>query len=452
MSLPRPEVSVDTSWQFPTPVIHTLDNGLRLWLFDLPSQYVVSGTLVLDAPLNKEPSGLDGVAAITVRSSDEGTRAHPGSAITEALEDEGIVFGGAVTRTATLIHFDLPSTRLQQALPLIDEIIETPDFAPKDIERQISHRLADIEYDQASPSSQVRYGFHQAIYDPTSRDGRPAGGLVETLTAISPQAVREYHEQWWQPEGATLVLAGALPGGILEQIDAAFGSWAPRLAGQRPLASRSAEAQLNQTGPHAWIIDHPDAQQTEIRLGGLAPGRHDPRWAALDVAATAIGGSFGSRLNRVLREQKGYTYGAHAGFHSRAGIGVFAAAASCRNDVAVAAVAEMLQILDLASEPLSPDEVNAAKNYLLGIAPLHFQTADAIADQASSLVFSGASANWINEHHQAVSLVDAAQADEAFRSAIDPARQNVVLCGPAKLLQPGLEALGLQPRIVELVH
>lgn len=447
MSLPRPTVTMDTSWRFPAPAEHLLDNGLRLWLFDLPNQHVVSATLVLDAPLAAEPEHLDGIAAITVRTSDEGTRGHPGSTISEAIEDQGVVYSGAVTRSATMVQFDVPSTRLGAALPLVDEIIETASFDAADVERQIALRQAEIDYAHTHPASLVQLGFHQTIYDPTTRDGRPAGGQLATLAAISPGDVVGYHDTWWQPQGATLVVAGALPEDIVEQIAASFGGWQPR-----PTPARPGTIGLTTPGSRVWVIDQPDAAQTEIRLGCVAPDRSDPRWAALDVAATAMGGSFGSRLNHVLREERGYTYGAHADFHPRDGIGIFTTSASCRHEVAVAAVREALGILDLSGQPLGDEEIIAARNHLIGIAPLQFQTADAITDQAASLAACRIPAEWVNDHQARVAGVSAEQANEAFTSVVQPTRVNIVMCGPADTLCPELETLGMLAEVVELTR
>ncbi len=157
-----------------------------------------------------------------------------------------------------------------------------------------------------------------------------------------------------------------------------------------------------------------------------------------------------SRLNWVLREERGYTYGAHAAFRPLRGAGTFVVNTSCRTEVAAAATAEALNLLEVAADPLSRAEVDDARTYLLGIAPLHFQTADTIADQAATLAGAGMHAGWVNEHQARVSRTTTLEASEGFTQVVQPELINIVLCGDAERLLPDLADFGLDAEVVEV--
>lgn len=445
MSAPaRPGVLAANEWGFPEPAELRLPNGARLWLYDLPSQHLISVQVVLDVPLSSEPPSLEGIATIAVRASDEGSHDHPGNALAEAIEDLGAIYSGAATTSATICRLEVPSTRLASALPLLAEIVQRPAYAPADVERHVTLRLAEIEQTMVRSSSLVQLGIRQALYAPQTRMARSPGGRAAQVAAITPEAVAGFHQQWWRPEQATIIIAGALPRNAAELAADAFAGWQPTGAVAQHLMPGA-----NPAGPVVWVIDRPEAVQADLQLGLLGPDRSDARWAALEVAACAIGGSFASRLNRVLREERGYTYGAHAGFRPQRSGGTFAVRTSCRTEVAAAATAEALALLRLDDAPLSAVEVLDARNYLLGVAPLHFQTAETIADQAATLAATAVRPDWINAHQHRVALIEADEATQAFREVVARDALNIVLCGNAEQLLPDLGAAGLTAQVID---
>lgn len=442
---PRPAVAMARPWQFPTPRRLQLDNGAEIWLFDMPSQHVVSCQMVLDVPLSCEPVDREGVATIAVRTSDEGSVDHPGTKLAEMVEDLGAIYGGSAGQGSTVCRLDVPSPRLVPALDLLAEIITRPAHAASDIDRHVALRLAEIEQSMVRSAALVQLAAQRAIHDPRQRIGRPTAGQVAGVQAITRADVAQFHDRWWRPQGATLILAGALPPDIELHVASAFAQWAPGDHAPSHEATRD-----NPDGKVVWVVDRPDAVQANIQIGMLGPDRNDPRWAALDVASTAMGGSFGSRLNTVLREERGFTYGVHAGFRPHRNRGTFGVHTSSRTEVAAAAVVEALQLLDLSSAPLTDTEVLDARSYLLGVAPLQYQTADTIAAQAATLASAGMPPEWINEHQSRVSKIDANEASQAFSEVVNPKQLSIVLCGAADQLVTDLALVGLAAEVIEV--
>ncbi len=439
-NIPRPEIGTPRGWFFPDAHEFPLDNGAHVWIHDLPGQHVVSVAVVLDLPASCEPSRMEGLGMIVARTSDEGTLQYPGHQLAEAVESLGAVYGASARMSSTIVQLEVPSAKLAPALDLLAEIIWNPAHEACDIERHLALRTAEIDQARIHPGSLVQLGLQRALLASATRIGRPLGGLPETVRAITREEVIRYHQRWWRPDGATIIVAGSLPPNIDDLVAASFAGWEP--GGRRALHQLTQPATPR---PHAIVIDRPEAVQADIRIGAPGPDRHDPDWAALEVAACALGGSFSSRLNTVLREEKGYTYGAHASFHPYRNRGSFVIQTSCRTEVTADVVTEALRIADLTAAPLTSTEIIDARNYLLGIAPLHFATAGAIAGQSADMASAGLPTLWLNSHQQRVAAVDADAATESFTKVIDSGQLTTVICGDAEQLVPALTAKGLAP-------
>ena len=125
------------------------------------------------------------------------------------------------------------------------------------------------------------------------------------------------------------------------------------------------------------VVHRPGSVQTEIRIGHVGLPRRIPDFHAVSVMGAILGGLFNSRLNMKLREEKGYTYGAGAGFDLRRGAGPFAARAAVNTEVTVPAIVDTLAELERMRDDRrrATSELAAARDFLIGVFPLRFETA-----------------------------------------------------------------------------
>ena len=446
----RPSVKPGPLWHFPVPTGRRLDNGLTVDRFDLPGQRVVTMTVLLDAPLTAEPRDLEGVAALTMRALDEGTLAHPGAALVDALEGCGAATAdaGAGLDGAT-ITVDAPATRLDVALPLVAELVTSPAFASDDVERLVEDRLLTIATGDASPPVCAAKALHAALGnrpgDPAGdhRLARPFAGDSDTVASLTPDALRAWHAAAARPDRARLMLAGDLPDGVDELVDAAFGAWQASDARPLPAAVPPPGAPIRRV----VLVDRPAAAQVSIRLGTLTPSRTSPDWPALQVANAAIGSMFGSRLNNLLREQRGLTYGAGSGLGPTRATAFFTAQAECRPDAAAEATRLALDVLNVAAEPITAAEVADAIAFITGATPLRLSTAEAVAAQATGFALGGVEASWFDDYMAAVRRVTPDDATAAFARHVRPDDLVIALCGPADSLVPALANVGLAAEV-----
>lgn len=438
----RPTVTASSRWHFPTPHIEVLANGLTVWAYHLPGQHVAVASLVADAPLDAEPRDREGVATLALRAADEGTPAHPDGQISELIEAQGCQVYGDQARYAANLTFDVPTTRLDAALPLFTEIVTGSEYAERDIAQHRELLLAEYLQRRASPRGAVAMALARALWQPGSREHRPVIGRPDTIEQITRDDVVAFR-RWWAPATSHLVIAGDFASDPLPLLRDTLGGWdADALAAPN-------EAPAQQCDPVVLVVDRPGAVQADVRLAMHSIGRTDPRTPAAKIGGHAMGGAFASRLNQTLREDKGYTYGVSAGFAPRRHGSLFSVGGSFRTEVTGAAIELCLDHLRL-DEPFAPDEIADAQNYIVGVSPLANETASDIVRQASSLVIGRVDADYVNRLHDGVLAATPDEVSATFRELVAPERLSIAIAGDAAGLAPQLAALGLEPQVVNL--
>jgi predicted Zn-dependent peptidase len=260
--------------------------------------------------------------------------------------------------------------------------------------------------------------------------------MASTVASISSDDVVAYHARYYRPEGATLVISGDLTNEVYHQAAAAFGGWV--VPGTLSVHHQTPVPRTR----HCWLIDRPGAVQADIRLGGFGIDRGDPRWADLQVGTHALGGAFLSRLNRVLREEKGFTYGVHLVNSPMRDGGLLAVQGSFRTEVVPEALDLSRTLLDVTGHPITTTEVNDAVNYTNGIAPLRYSTAIGVTERLSSLVAAGLSAEFVNSNAAALTRVTPESATQAIAELLPPDKLTLVVVGDAQALREPLVAGG----------
>ncbi|MEJ2085082.1 MAG: insulinase family protein [Acidobacteriota bacterium] len=191
------------------------------------------------------------------------------------------------------------------------------------------------------------------------------------------------------------------------------------------------------------IIDRPDSPQTELRLGHVGPTRTDPDYVPLQVMNSLLGGKFTSRINLKLREELGITYGASSGFANRRGHGPFVVSTSVDSDSVGVATEEILQELHrMQQDPVSIEELEDTKNYLLGVFPYTLQRIEGIANRIAEIALYDLPLDYYARSLAIIRGVDPDQVQNLARKHLHPNRIGIVAVGPAAVLAPQLEPFG----------
>lgn len=441
----RPEVHPPGPWSFPQPTERILRNGVPLSTYRLPGQHVASVQIVVPLPAELEPRDLEGVATIVARTMDEGTASHGPDEFAGLLERNGVALGASQSLLGLTLQVDVPTAAVVPALELVHECLTEPAFPDEEVGRQVAARLSDIAQSIADPASRASLEWIKAHYDPAARAGRPVAGTAESVGAITAWDVRDFHAQQVHPADARVIVAADQDADrVFEDVDAVLGSWeSPSAATQAGRRTTGSVPDTMRTGEDRIVfVDRPGSVQTQVQLGWRGPARHvEGGWAPYPVLGYLIGGSPNARIDRVLREQKGYTYGFGAGFQPRGTTGTFMAAGSVRGDATVDAIDQLWQVLEGLSNGFTDDDVRSSVDYIAMTAPGRYATADVVADQAAALALDGLDTDFVSDYLQDVRRLSADDLEQAWQLWATQTR-TLVLVGDAAKYADGVQALG----------
>src|SRR5450759_78239 len=184
-----------------------------------------------------------------------------------------------------------------------------------------------------------------------------------------------------------------------------------------------------------YLVDKPDAAQSQVRIGWIGVPRSTPDYFPIQVMNTILGGSFSSRLNLNLREQHGYTYGASSNFDMRAAAGPFAAAAGVQTDKTSESLKEFFNELDAILKPVPVEELSRAKNYVALRYPSGFETTGDISRQLENALIFHLPDDYFGTYVQRIQAVTAADVQRVAQKYVAPSRFAVVVVGDLKTIE-----------------
>lgn len=411
--------------------------SLALWHAHRPTLPLVSMTISIAVGSADDPPGLEGLAHAVGDMLDEGAGKRTAVELSQAFEDLGATFDVSVGADATTISLSVLEKSFPAALALVADVVQRPTFAPGEWKRVQKLWENDLVQRAKDPVRVSRVVMARAQHG----DKHPYGHLPEGRLAYAKRAklseLVAFHRARFRPGAATVVVAGDLSQArAAELLAQAFKGWREPA---KVAARASLEPTAGYTAPAAVLVDRPGAPQSVVALVGPGVAASDAEAPLLDLVNTALGGSFTSRLNQNLREEKGWTYGARSGFTEARGRGVFLARAEVEADKSLPALREIVREVALMRDAgltkaeltkvLAQDRAELVRTYetvtgtsarLGGLAGLAL---DPGFDKAASEKRQGAS----------LALLEA-----AAKRALAPSGQTRVLVGP-------LHALGLAP-------
>ena len=447
-SVGRPQPGVPRPYTFPPFERSRLDNGLAVISVDLPARPLLAGVLIVLGGAGDDPEAEAGATVLMARALSEGTDNYDAIELVEATERLGASLHAEAGWDALSVSVDVPGDRFPAALDLVAEVMARPTFPASDVERLRDERLNDLLQARADPRRRAEEAFIETIYASSSPYRHSAAGTRETVERLGSGETRRALARRFDPAAMTLIVGGELGGLDVHALAVErFGGWK---ADAQAAPAAIVDASPSSVERRVRVIHRPGAVQTEIRVGHPGLARLIPDFHAVSVMSAILGGLFNSRLNRKLREEKGYTYGASAGFDMRRSAGPFAARAAVNTEVTVPAIVDMIAELNsIRSEAPTPDELDAARDYLVGVFPLRFETPGAVVGALTGLVMQGLPDDELARYRRAIETVDANAVLAAAKAHVRPAEAAIVLVGDADAFMPALEAANLGPITVE---
>jgi zinc protease len=423
--------------RFPPYELRTLSNGMRVIAVLHHEQPVVSIRLLVRAGGVNDGPGKAGVAQLLAGLLDQGTTSRTAEQIADQID-----FIGGELRTGAGSDLSFVDTTVMKdsftfGMDLTADLVRNPAFAEEEIERQKQQTLSALQVNVNDPEfvadavfDRLVFGFHPY--------GLPNSGTPETLGSVTREDLVAFHSQFFVPNNMVLGIVGDVTGAeAFAEAERAFGKW--------PTAEVPALTIIEPPPPtrRIVIIDKPDAVQTEIRAGHLTIPRNHPDYTAADLALRILGGEGANRLHRVLRSERGLTYGAMADLEARKQTGDFIASTDTRTDTTGEALRLMVEeIAKLRRDRVSRGELADAQAYLTGSFPLTIETPNQIAAQVLNVVFFELPIEQIGTLRDRVQAVTPDDVQRVAQELLKPDRLSIVLVGNANAFVQQLRAVG----------
>jgi predicted Zn-dependent peptidase len=447
LPLPKdlPPYGADKPVPVPDIAKHVLPNGLTLWVVaDAEGVPKANFVLAVRGGSAHDPRELNGLSSILAGTLDEGTRTRNAIQIAQELQSLGASLGARAGQEGTTVSASGLSENAARILRLLADVARNPVFPDDEVSLAKANSLQSLKAAKAQPDYQAGVAFDAAIFG-----DHPYGtgeATEASITAVTPAKLRELHARRFRPDRALLVVTGRVDAAaILALAKECFGDWQAQGAPEPEIPAAPTAA-----APARVFVPRANSVQSAIRIGRPAFAATDRVLPKADVAETILGGSFGGRLFQNLREDKGYTYGASAGFGADRNGGYFLADADVRNEVTGAAIVEFDRELQrMIDEPVAAAELLRAQRYLAGIYLYRNQLRGAVAGSLAGLWIDGRAPEELGQYTDRVKAVTAADVQDVARRYFDPKDQSIVVVGDpavAAQLKPHGEFRTVAPR------
>jgi zinc protease len=426
-------------YQFPAVTRRILPNGLRVIVAENHTAPLVSMRSIVRSGADSDPADLAGVAGLTADLLDEGAGSRDAIRLAEDIGLLGGSLGTGADWDAAYASIDVLSRNAAPTAEILADVTFRATLPQDAFDRVRRERLTEILQQRDEPSAIAGKRFASLLYG-KGVYGNSIIGTNETVSRITLDDVRRYYDQYYLPNNSSLIVAGDIGADDIANLaEKTFAAWK---RGPEPLRPKIEARPFDSS--RVYIIDRPQAVQSEIRIGHIGVPRSCEDYFPLSVMNALLGGVFNSRINLNLREKHGYTYGARSAFSFRRLAGPFVVAAPVRNEVTRESVTEILaELRRIRTGDVEDRELEDTKNYLMGVFPATVQSSSDIAGRLLDMELYGLPEDYFDRYRENIGAVSKDHIARVAQKYLDPDRALIVIVGSAAQIREPLGSLGL---------
>jgi zinc protease len=428
---------------FPALQHGKLKNGIPVVLAERHAIPVVQMQLIADAGYAADQGRKLGTAAFTMTMLDEGTKELDSLEVARRAERLGAEIGTGSSLDSSSVKLNALSSQLDPSLELYADIIRNAAFREGDIARIRSQWLARIAQEKTQPTGLALRTLPPLLYGEGHAYAIPftGSGTEASIASLTADDLHGYVNDFIRPDNATILVAGDTTlAAIIAKLDAAFGDWrAPASAiPKKNIANVEAPKQ-----PRVYLMDKAGASQSLILAGVVAPSTKTPNDLQIQTMNGAFGGSFTSRLNMNLREDKHWAYGAGSFMSNAIGQRPYILYAPVQTDKTGESVAEMLrETKDLVgTKPLTHEEIDKIKVGDVRSMPGQYQTTSAVLGAMAGITLYGRPDDYVQTLKGRIEAQTDASVQAAAMEVVKPQSLTWVVVGDLKKIEKPIRDL-----------
>lgn len=440
----RPTDATTKAFEPPKPQTFALSNGIPVMLWTRSDLPLVSLGLVIQPGGPLDAADTAGLSLLATQMIEEGAGERDALAFSEALQQLGASFNAGSDRETVQVTLSVLKRNIEPAVGLFADAVLRPRMDAKEWDRAKALHLDQLQQNADEPRYVAGRVGDALLFGSQNAYGRPVDGVPATVSKLTIEQIKQRWNELFQPSGATFIVVGDLTQDeARKQLESGFSNW--KAHGER--SKSAADWSIPKSDKlRVAIINRPEAVQTMVRFVMPGVASRDDRRAALDMMNTILGGSFTSRLNQNLREDKGYTYGARSAFVREPSAGSFIASAAVRADVTGASIKEFLHELNRTrGGDISSEEATKARESVQNDVVSSFSTLGGIVGVAADRLAAGLPWDSVVADMQTLQKVDASELNKLAKAMIALDHGVLVLVGDRELILEQIKDLGLPP-------
>ena len=421
----------------------TLANGLKVVLAPRKGIPLINMRLLLDGGYAADPPAKAGLTKLSMNTLMEGTKIRSALQISDELASLGASLNMDSRLDYSMVSMKALKPNLDKSLALLADVVLHPTFPEKGFNRLKAEQVLAIKQEESHPLwmgvrllPALLYGEGHAYNKPFT-----GSGYINTVNGIERNDLIQYHQTWFAPNAAQLLVVGDISAEELKaKLERTFSGWQ-----QKPVPQKNIATVPSSTKPKVFLIDKPDAIQSTILTGDLAPTMGSSDWLNMEMMNRIIGGEFTSRINMNLREDKHWSYGAGTVLLGAKGQSLYVAYAPVQSDKTKEAVVELKRELEeyVDKKPATAEEFNKVQRNAVLQLPGSWETSDAIVGALEEMVVYNRGEDYWPKYAQKVRTLTVSDIQKAAQNVVRPKQQTWVIVGDRKKIEKGIRELNL---------
>ncbi len=438
---PDPQIALPTIWK------DELTNGIRMFGIEHTELPLVQFSLIIKGGQLLDDMGKVGVANLITDMLMEGTKNKTPIELEEAIDELGANIYMYTGREAITVSVNCLSSKFSDVYKLVEEILLEPRWDEKEFARVKKMTVENISRSKVSPTAVSMNAFNKLVYGDKHIFSVPTLGTTESVEAITIDDLKAFYENSFSPSITHVAIVGNIS---QEEAVNTFKSLEEKWAAKE-VAFPEFELPPPPEKPIVYFVDIPGARQSVINIGYLSMPATDPDYYPAYVMNYKLGGSFNGFVNLVLREEKGYTYGARTSFSGYLNPGTFSAFSQVQSQATLESVQIFRDLMLKYREGIAPEDLKFTKDALVKSNARSFETLGSLIGMLNNIATYNLPEDYIKQREAFVKTLSAEQHQGLAQKHIDPDRMIYLVVGDgAKQMKP-LEKLGLgKPILIKM--
>jgi predicted Zn-dependent peptidase len=335
-----------------------LNNGIKLYTINASNEKVIKIDIVFDAGTIVQE--IKSQSNFTSKMLSEGTSKYSAAELAEKLDFYGAYFQTKNTTEEAIITLYCLNKHINSCLPFLIEILTDSIFPQKDLDILKKNAIQNIKVNQERNSYLARRAFNEAIFGRNTLYGSYSD--IKDIESIQQEHLVNFYKNHYQKGIKYILASGFVDNETIKSIDTNFGSKTFKVYDKTSYTYESKKMIRADI-----YIDKSNSMQSAIRIGRRLFNRNHPDFREMQLLNLILGGYFGSRLMKNIREEKGLTYGIYSAIEAYPFDACWYLDTEMNNDLCETGIKEIYkEIARLREELIGEKELKTAKNYLLG--------------------------------------------------------------------------------------